>query len=318
MKIISYSLFGEELFYRKGLSRNIDIAAELFDGWVVRVYASKNIPSEYLKSISKSNVDLRVVQEEYYHHGLLWRMLPLSEHHEVVIVRDCDTRLFPRDRELVDDWLSTSFKYHICRDHPGHRWQIMAGLWGGRKSQLPIQVLWDSWRKKQKGGQLHLWDQGFLKEMIYPRIRSESLIYSDHVVYEGEKNISRIPGLRGNYDGREIVLGMYCSEDYVDSDDALSETHVLAKGSSKNATRRDIFEMDLESSSNVLKIYKSKRQYSSVVINLIYLTLDIILKIIDNKNSKILQWLGVYIKFKVVTGLRLKRIKAKHPDLFYM
>jgi hypothetical protein len=92
---------------------------------------------------------------------------------------------------------------------------------------------------------------------------------------------------------------------------------VLAKGSSKNATRRDIFAMDLESSSNVLKIYKSKRQYSSVVINLIYLTLDIILKIIDNKNSKILQWLGVYIKFKVVTGLRLKRIKAKHPDLFY-
>ncbi len=59
MKIISYSLFGEELFYRKGLLRNIDIAADLFKEWIVRVYASNKIPSDYLRSISKENVDLR-------------------------------------------------------------------------------------------------------------------------------------------------------------------------------------------------------------------------------------------------------------------
>ncbi len=156
---------------------------------------------------------------------------------------------------MVDDWLATPSKYHICRDHPGHRWQIMAGLWGGRYSNLPIQSLWDDWRKKQKNGKLHLWDQGFLKDKIYPIIRTDSMVYTDHVIYEGEKNIRKIPGKRKIYDGREIVLGMYCSEDYDDSDDGLSAMHILAKGSSKNATSRDIFSMDLESSSNIIKIY---------------------------------------------------------------
>ena len=191
MKIISYSIFGEEEFYRKGLRANIDIANSLFPDWIVRVYCCSKLPKDFINSIDKPNVEIIVKEQKYNFNGLLWRMLPMQENHDVVIVRDVDTRLFQRDKNLVDDWLDSPFKYHICRDNQGSTQPILAGLWGGKNSALPIRKTWDRWVKKENAADAFLWDQSYLKKFVYPRMVSDLVVYTEHNIYEGEKNIRR-------------------------------------------------------------------------------------------------------------------------------
>ena len=62
MKIISYSIFGEEQWYRNGLIKNIDIAKSLLRDWTVRVYISDkieyagDITIDYLVEFSKTRI----------------------------------------------------------------------------------------------------------------------------------------------------------------------------------------------------------------------------------------------------------------------
>ena len=51
MKIISYSIFGEEQWYRKGLLKNIEIAKNLFSDWTVRVYISNKIEKVFIDDV---------------------------------------------------------------------------------------------------------------------------------------------------------------------------------------------------------------------------------------------------------------------------
>ena len=189
MKIISYSIFGEEEFYRKGLRANIDIANSLFPDWIVRVYCCSKLPKDFINSIDKPNVEIIVKEQKYNFNGLLWRMLPMQENHDVVIVRDVDTRVFQRDKNLVDDWLDSRFKYHICRDNQGSTQPILAGLWGGKNSALPIRKTWDKWVKKENAPDAFLWDQSYLIKFVYPRMVSDLVVYTEHNIYEGEKNV---------------------------------------------------------------------------------------------------------------------------------
>ena len=59
----------------------------------------------------------------------------MEENHDAVIVRDVDTRLFNRDRQLVDHWLF-NLQFHICRDNIGSFQPILGGLWGWKKPNL--------------------------------------------------------------------------------------------------------------------------------------------------------------------------------------
>ena len=54
MKIISYSIFGKEQWYRNGLMKNIQIAKTLFEDWTVRVYASSKLEKDFINKVSKN------------------------------------------------------------------------------------------------------------------------------------------------------------------------------------------------------------------------------------------------------------------------
>ena len=59
MKLISYTVFGKENWYRRGWIHNIKIAKNLFSDWIVRVYLSDKIEKEFIEKVSKyKNVDL--------------------------------------------------------------------------------------------------------------------------------------------------------------------------------------------------------------------------------------------------------------------
>ena len=282
MKIISYSIFGEEQWYRNGLIKNIDIAKSLLRDWTVRVYISDKIEKDFIDKVSKNqNVEVIVKHEKYPYEGLMWRMLPMEEGHEAVAVRDCDTRLFERDKNLLDDWLSNKFKYHVCRENPGAYSVMLAGLYGGKKPTLIIEDKFHKWREKYIKGKksLYLWDQGFLRRHVYPNIRNDLIVYTEHVKMNCEKNVKKIPGERGFYNGRYIHLGMYIEDDFDENDENKSLEDQKEFRQSRNVQRLKYIEDDkkFNPKDHSMKTYKPLYKYENSIINSVYLFFDIIM-----------------------------------------
>ena len=44
-------------------------------------------------------------------------------------VRDGDSRLLPREREAVGEWIKSPKGFHIMRDNPNHSTEILGGTW---------------------------------------------------------------------------------------------------------------------------------------------------------------------------------------------
>lgn len=320
MKILSYSIFGRELIYQKGLLANIGLAKNLLPEWTVRVYCADYLPNEFKKKLlSANNVDLVIHQEDYPYQGFLWRMLPLMEGHDAVIIRDCDTRIFDRDVSLINDWISSGYRYHICRDNPGSRHVILGGLWGARNARLPIIKLWNQWRKKQSN-QNYLWDMGFLKEYIYPRIRNEVVVYTEHVIYEGERNIRRIPGQRGLYNNKLICLGMYAEEDISDEDDALgNQVHLSRIGMTYNDSRRMLISEDNGAIDNRLIVYVPRFKYVNKIINNLFI-LNYVLMGVLGRDNVIIAWTKAFLLYRISSTLKIIKIKSsfKYPDNLFL
>ena len=314
MKIISYSIFGEEQWYRNGLIKNIEIAKSLLKDWTVRVYMSDKIEKEFINKVSKNNnVEVIIKNEKYPYEGLMWRMLPMEEGHEVVAVRDCDTRLFQRDKNLLDDWISNKFKYHVCRENPGAYSVILAGLYGGKKPNLIIEDKFHKWRETYLKGKksLYLYDQGFLSRHVYPHIRNDLIVYTEHVKMDCEENVKKIPGDRGLYKGRYIHLGMYIEDDFVKSDENKSLEDTKEFGQSRNVQRLQYIEEDkkFNPDDHTMKIYKPLFKYESFIINSVYLFFDIIF------NSKLNIFSLLYIFFCNKIVRKFIKIKYKSHNL---
>jgi hypothetical protein len=65
--------------------------------------------------------------------GLFWRYLAAEDPTvKIAVFRDCDSRLTPRERAAVYDWLASGGLLQVMRDHPRHDRPIMGGMWGVR------------------------------------------------------------------------------------------------------------------------------------------------------------------------------------------
>ena len=136
MKLISYSLFGDQKIYKYGLLKNIELAKKLLPDWKLRIYICSTVDKNFIDKCKCPNTEVIVKSKVFKHEQWLWRFLPMEEDHDVVIVRDVDTRIFQRDINLINDWLKTDFKFHVVRENLGSHWPIMAGIWGGKNPNL--------------------------------------------------------------------------------------------------------------------------------------------------------------------------------------
>ena len=51
-------------------------------------------------------------------------------------MRDSDSRLNPRERFAVEEWIQSGKAVHTIRDHPNHERPLNGGLWGGTKGAV--------------------------------------------------------------------------------------------------------------------------------------------------------------------------------------
>jgi len=289
-KIISYCIFGEEQFYRKGLTENIKLAAELFPEWICRIYAESTLDENYLSSLERDNTEIIIKEKPALPlDALHWRWLPMEEGHEAVIIRDVDTRLFQRDVNLVTDWLEDGKQYHVCRDHPGHKAPIMGGLWGGKYPNLEISKLWNRYlntnTKLISSHNEFANDQHFLSRYIYPIIRKNLSVYTEHNIYVFEEDVRRISGPRGTFEGRPVILGVQPKQDFSEDDEQKRKKY-FKSDYSKNEERRLHMSMSSErmgSESPVINVSLPPFLFSNIFGNLLYRAMKMLIGILKYK-----------------------------------
>ena len=177
-KIISFSLWGDNPVYTQGAIRNAELAKEIYPDWVCRYYVGKSTPIDIVVKLQNfDNTEVIVMENDGDWTGMFWRFYPASEDDvDVMISRDCDSRLNAREKYAVDEWLSSDKGFHIMRDHPWHNTLILGGMWGSRKGVVTnMKKLIDDYIK----GNFWQVDQKFLKEKIYPTVKNNSLVHDE-------------------------------------------------------------------------------------------------------------------------------------------
>jgi hypothetical protein len=195
LRIISFSLWGDNPRYTVGAIRNARLAPGVYSGWKCRFYCASSVPRETVAQL-ESMAHVEVVQREEGGDwtALFWRFDAASDPDvSVMLSRDADSRLNTRERWAVEEWLASDRDFHVMRDHPEHTAPILGGMWGVRNGLLSnMRELIQSYPKE------NVWqiDQRFLAEVITPVVKDRWL---EHDEYYAKKPF---PARR---DGRSFV-----------------------------------------------------------------------------------------------------------------
>lgn len=126
----SFCLYGEYTDkYSKGLQVNVDILRTQYPNWDIVVYAAPEA-EEFVRSLGVKCIPTGKTGVV----NTIYRFLPMTDAtYDVVCVRDTDSRVHPRDRWCIDNFLDSTYSLYTIRDHPWHRYRIMCGLWGSKR-----------------------------------------------------------------------------------------------------------------------------------------------------------------------------------------
>ena len=209
--IIAYSLWGNNPMYWNGALKNIELAKKYYPGFICRFYIDKNCKPELIDSIKQEDCEIilmdpglyihKNISNRFNHNGIFWRFLPLKESNiNVILSRDCDSRISERELSAVNEWLNSDKKFHIMRDHPYHQVPILSGMWGCRGAYLSnIDSLFQYWIDFPNKGRFQAEDQDFLGQVIYPIVKEDCLEHSEFDI-KFNNTIKRFPMERENFE----------------------------------------------------------------------------------------------------------------------
>lgn len=175
-KIISFSLWGDSEIYTLGAIENVILAKELFPTWICRFYIGKGVPDKIIKYLKKQkNTEIIIRNEENNLSNMFWRFEPMFENNvKIMLSRDCDSRLSKKEKILIDCFESSTKNFHIIRDSPGHKKEIMGGLFGVKNKYCsPLKKEFDNFPRINQYSN----DQLFLSKIVYPFIKKSLLVH---------------------------------------------------------------------------------------------------------------------------------------------
>jgi hypothetical protein len=197
MKVISFSLYGDNPKYIVGAAKNILLAREHYPDWVCRFYCTRNayglLYSWLYQYQDKFPIFETVICEAFGYEPIppmIWRFLVADDPEvERFIVRDSDSRIGAREAAAVQEWEQSGLLFHSMRDHAAHGRGLNGGMWGGiwRNQNWAAPRMIDLWNKWVLDYQADYHaaghtddDQGFLKQMVWPWVQN-SLMQHDSV-----------------------------------------------------------------------------------------------------------------------------------------
>tara|TARA_R110000822_G_scaffold110654_8_gene241042 strand:+ start:3969 stop:4634 length:666 start_codon:yes stop_codon:yes gene_type:complete len=139
LKVISFSLWGDAPHYNIGAVKNAQLASLHYPDWECWFYLSDNVTQSTVESLeSLDNVKTIPMGKADGFRALFWRFNAiLSDNVDVMICRDCDSRISQREVEAVIEWEDSKAMVHAMYDHPHHYnymgQTILGGMWGAKK-----------------------------------------------------------------------------------------------------------------------------------------------------------------------------------------
>lgn len=188
MKVLSFSLYGENPIYTIGCIRNAELHKQFFADWEMRVYHNNTVPQIILDELIKLDVNLINTNDDSGFINSLWRFNPIIDSNvEYFISRDCDSRISERDVIAVNEWIMSDKNFHIIREHPiGHGWVINAGMWGAKGNSIPnYEELVTNYLQQNHRIDDKSIDQCFLRDVIHPIASQNLFLHDEYFQYEG-------------------------------------------------------------------------------------------------------------------------------------
>lgn len=177
MRVVSYSLWGDNPKYNVGALRNAELVNELYPGWQARFYVGTNTPVETINGLHERGAHVIDMKKPGDWTGMFWRFEAASDPEvDVMISRDCDSRITAREVAAVKQWLGSNAMFHIMRDHPHHATEILGGMWGVR---APLLSNMSNLIHEYVKGDFWQVDQNFLREVVYPKVAQFSIVHDE-------------------------------------------------------------------------------------------------------------------------------------------
>lgn len=195
--VISFSLYGNVNKYVGGLLENCRIINRVFPTFWIYVYIGNDFNHSIFGDKFSAINNIYFIYTNLAGHINASARFTTIDRAEVSLAfsRDCDSRINTRDICCITKFIYSDKKFQIIRDHPQHNAKIMAGMWGIKKGLLNKNVseLLSDFRDKMKNTISFGDDQLFLDKYIYPRVLTNSLVFSGYFkrqfVYENPIDI---------------------------------------------------------------------------------------------------------------------------------
>ncbi|CAL4063259.1 unnamed protein product [Meganyctiphanes norvegica] len=187
-KVVSFTLYGDDPQYAQGLEDNIVTIAQLYPGYLVRLYTDPRGNKDLLCPLLQQYPTLFVcdvtslpgIHDQLMNiHPQMWRFAPMGDPQvQILLVRDIDSLVSPREVAAVREWLLSDTVLHTMRDHPQHHEPIMAGMWGVRtKKKVTAKHLADIKNEmfaNARGDFSHGLDQKLLKKVVWAQLHTNT------------------------------------------------------------------------------------------------------------------------------------------------
>jgi protein O-GlcNAc transferase len=186
MRVISFSLWGDNPNYTYGAIRCAEQAQDMYPDFICWFYIHEpSVPKNIINTLSTMK-NVRIIFKSgdlATAKPMMWRFEAIDDPDvEIMMSRDTDTDFLLREQLAVKEWIDSRKTFHIMRDHPHHGYHIMGGMFATRKiAEIPI------WKDEmdtivQTGPRNY--DQKFLRDFIYPRVVNDSVIHASFNPYE--------------------------------------------------------------------------------------------------------------------------------------
>lgn len=193
-KIISFSLWGDSPHMWEGAAENARLAKLYYPEWEcwfhVPADTARLLDASYVRQAVDAlywlgNARLEYVNALHGWPGLFWRFAPVFDADvAITLIRDCDSRLNPREAAAVNEWLNFSgglllegFKrgrtLHHMRDHIEHTTVPIMGGMCGFTHWPRMRELLGAWTDRDHKGA----DQEFLAASVWPLLREDALCH---------------------------------------------------------------------------------------------------------------------------------------------
>ncbi len=188
-KVVSFSIFGDNLRYLSGIEPNINLIRLFYPGWHIYIYFDDSVPDSIILKLRDIS-DVKLINMTGMNlPGMFWRFLPYDDLEvELFIVRDLDSRISIRESVAVYEWIKSSKYLHIMRDHPFHVSKILGGMWGLKRSKdfsmlKEMKLFLESNKIRIDLYQRQI-DQDFLDDIIYRKFFFSKLVHASFNKYE--------------------------------------------------------------------------------------------------------------------------------------